>query len=187
MDVHCIDCHLPPKRHILNYTVKKSKHGLKDAYGFYFKYSADYDWVIKSSPEIASGFVYKESCLECHTNLFPLTLSDIGSDAHLRYEINSNEKRCITCHISVGHFDPLANFSNIAFCSELVADTIYQESARVESFEQFTETIPGTSISFNMKAVPGGTFIMGSMTGMPFLQADEIPPREAYVDSFWLA
>lgn len=72
MNVHCVDCHLPPKDKILKYSLHKAKHGFKDIYGLYFKDSTDIDWVIKKTPEVASGFVYKESCLKCHTNLFPL-------------------------------------------------------------------------------------------------------------------
>ena len=186
IDVHCVDCHLPRKEKIIRYSFHKAKHGIKDAYGFYFKDSSDIDWTAKSSPEIAAGFVYKESCLKCHTNLFPLTLSDQGSDAHLRYEADGGKKRCISCHISVGHFDPLANSSNIGFGSDALWDTIYLHPAVVKDFSEYTEQIPGTSVTFSMDPVPGGTFIMGSVQGTPFRQRDEVPARQVQVDSFWM-
>ncbi|MDX2415397.1 MAG: SUMF1/EgtB/PvdO family nonheme iron enzyme [Bacteroidales bacterium] len=185
--VHCAECHLPPKDKVVKYTLHKAKHGFKDLYGFWFKDTADLDFPARSNHEAAAHFVYKESCLKCHTNLFPVTLSDEGSDSHLRYEMDAENKRCISCHISVGHYDPLAHASNIGFGSESAGDTIYPEAARVKAFEEFTETIPGTSVSFKMKAVPGGNFAMGSKRGMHFIQADEIPAREVKLDSFWLA
>ena len=69
MKVHCVDCHLPVKDNLIKYSFHKAKHGIKDVYGFYFKDSSDFDWAARSSPEIAAGFVYKESCLKCHTNM----------------------------------------------------------------------------------------------------------------------
>lgn len=185
--VHCVECHLPPKHKVVKYTLHKAKAGFRDLYSFYFKDTADIDWAVKSNPEVAAGFVYKETCLECHDNLYPVTLTDQGADSHLRYEMDSENKRCITCHISVGHYDPLAEKSNLAFGSEVDGDTVYLEPAAVESFTEFTEKIPGTSVSFRMKPVPGGTFIMGSTRETFFPQGDELPPREVKVDSFWLA
>ena len=185
--VHCVECHLPPKHKVVKHTLHKARAGLRDLYSFYFKDTADIDWTVKSNPEVAAGFVYKETCLVCHSNLYPVSLTDMGADSHLRYEMDSENKRCITCHISVGHYDPLAHSSNVGFGSEANGDTIYLEPASVDSFTEFTEKIPGTSVSFNMKPVPGGTFIMGSTRGMSFIQGDEIPAREVKVDSFWLA
>ena len=186
MDVHCVDCHLPVKENIIKYSFHKAKHGIKDVYGFYFKDSSDFDWTARSTPEIAAEFVYKESCLKCHANLFPLTLSDQGSDSHLRYEADGGRKRCISCHISVGHFDPLAHSSNTGFGNDALWDTIYLKPAVVTDFSKYVEQIPGTAVTFAMKPVPGGSFIMGSVKGTPFRQRDEVPPREVAVDSFWM-
>ncbi len=187
MSVHCVDCHLPLKENVLKYTVHKAKHGIKDVYGFYFKDSADFDWALKSTPEIAADFVYKEACLNCHSNLYPLTLSDEGADSHLRYDLDSDNKRCITCHISVGHYDPLAHASNISFGFSEDDKEIFDQPAEVEGFTAFHEQIPGSSVSFNMIPVPGGTFVMGSVLGTSFMQRDEVPAIKVKVDSFWMA
>ena len=185
--VHCIECHLPPKDNLVKFTLAKGRSGAHSLYSFYFKDTSKIDWALKSTPEVAARFVYKESCLKCHSNLFPVNISDEGADAHLRYTMNSENTRCITCHISVGHYDPLAHSANVGFGSEVVTDTIYQEPAQVESFTEFDEKIPGTAVSFNMKPIPGGTFKMGSSRDMAFIEGDEVPPIEVRVDSFWMA
>ena len=62
------------------------------------------------------------------------------------------------------------------------AETIPELTA----FENYTETIPGTSASIRMVAVPGGTFTMGSPDSEPFHQADEAPQRQVEVSSFFM-
>jgi len=56
----------------------------------------------------------------------------------------------------------------------------------VSRFENFTERIPNTSVAFNMIAVPGGTFLMGSPENEPMRQTDEGPVREVTLDSFFM-
>ena len=102
---HCVECHLPPKGH--GYLPAKAKHGLKDLYGKFFKDSASFDWEAKKSLENAKKYVYEQSCIRCHQNLFPVTLSVNGSNAHLQY-VNSpdgQKQNCINCHLNVGHYD----------------------------------------------------------------------------------
>jgi len=45
-----------------------------------------------------------------------------------------------------------------------------------------TERIPGSTVSFNLALVPGGTFTMGSADG----PMNEQPPRQVKLDSFWM-
>jgi formylglycine-generating enzyme len=79
----CVDCHLPPKGQ--GYLKEKMIAAARDVYGLVFKDSADYNWELKSTLEYAQHHVFKESCLHCHQNLFPLTLTKEGQDAHLYY------------------------------------------------------------------------------------------------------
>jgi formylglycine-generating enzyme required for sulfatase activity len=185
--VHCAECHLPPKEDgLAKYMWAKAKHGSKDVYSHFFKDTADINWKIKGAPEVAVGFVYKESCVKCHENMFPITLSDKGAEAHLRYTNSPDDKHCISCHISVGHHDPLAEKHNEDFGLVDVNTEIYTEAAKVSSFKNFTEKIPGTPVDFNMIAIPGGKFVMGSRPGEPGRRRDEHPPREVEVNGFWM-
>jgi len=79
--VHCVQCHLPPEGE--GYLFAKAKTGLRDLYGYLFKDTAEIDWEKKKLLENAKKFVYENSCTECHENLFPLTLSVNGGNAHL--------------------------------------------------------------------------------------------------------
>lgn len=185
--VHCADCHLPP--HGQGYFFAKAKHGLKDAYGFYFKDSTEINWESKKLLENAKGFVYEKSCLECHQNLFPVTLSVNGGNAHLFYTTSKEPLNCINCHLNVGHFDKNAlHAHDTTFGVTVTADqTLFTEPAKVEKFENFTEKIPGTNVSFEMVAIPEGTFNMGSPEKEPLRKPDEGPVRKVTVSKFFMA
>jgi len=64
---------------------------------------------------------------------------------------------------------------------------MYTEPARVEKFKNFNEKIPGTNISFDMVAIPGGKFKMGSPDNEPLRKNDEGPLRKVTLSKFWIA
>ena len=187
--IQCVECHLPPKGE--GYLFAKAKHGAIDVYGFLFKDSAKINWESKKLLENAKGFTYEAACIKCHQNLFPVTLSVNGSNAHLTY-INAKEEpkpNCINCHLNVGHFDKNAkhehdtNFGVVAAASK----ELFTEPTKVEKFENFTEKIPGTTVAFEMVAIPEGTFNMGSPGDEPLRKSDEGPVRKVKISKFWMA
>jgi len=186
--VHCVGCHLPPEGH--GYFIAKAKHGLKDAYGFYFKDSAKINWQKKKLLENAKGFVYEKSCTDCHQNLFPVTLSVNGGNAHLFYTTSKDPLNCINCHLNVGHYDRNAgaHAHDTSFGVTITStEPPFTEPAKVERFENFKEMIPGTRVSFEMISLPGGAFNMGSPDDEPLRDADEGPVRKVTVSKFWIA
>jgi formylglycine-generating enzyme len=186
--VHCTECHLPPEGH--GYLLSKAKHGIKDAYGFYFKDSTEINWEKKKLLENARGFVYEESCKECHQNLFPVTLSVNGGNAHLFYTTSKDPLNCINCHTNVGHFDKNAalHAHDTTFGVTITStEPPFGEPAKVDSFKNFTEMIPGTRVSFEMVALPGGTFNMGSPGDESLRDQDEGPVRKVTLSRFWIA
>jgi formylglycine-generating enzyme required for sulfatase activity len=185
--IGCVDCHLPPKGE--GYLPEKMKAFARDAYGYVFKDSADFNWEEKSTLEYAKKHVFKESCVHCHENLFPLTLTKEGQDAHLYYSQHEEELRCINCHLHVGHYDPNAlHAKNVEFGSTGNENMeIFTEPAKVSSLEDFTETIPGTTVSFNMKAIPGGSFKIGSPENEEMRKSDEGPQKEVKLSPFFMA
>lgn len=184
--VNCIECHLPPKEDgLMKYTFAKAKHGIKDVYGYLTKDSADFQWELRSHPDIAERFVYDDGCIKCHQNLFPSTLNAAGCEAHLYYEANADNKSCISCHISVGHYNPEAHGHNFKL-AEIERKEIFKEATTVSRFENFKEKIPGTAVTFNMVAVPGGSFKMGSTRKTDFTRADEFPARDVELSPFWM-
>jgi len=185
--VHCVECHLAPEGH--GYIMTKAKHGIKDVYGYLFKDSARINWEGKKLLENAKKFVYEKSCTECHQNLFPVTLSVDGNNAHLFYSSSKEKLNCINCHLQVGHFDKYNKHKkNTNFgVNESASTVLFTEAASVEKFENFTEKIPGTSVSFDMVAVPGGTFNMGSPDNEKKRKKDEGPVHKVTVSQFWMA
>lgn len=184
---NCVECHLPPKGQ--GYLPEKIEAAARDFYGLVFKDSADYNWEEKSTLEYAKRHVFKESCTHCHENLFPLTLTKEGQDAHLYYSQNEEELRCINCHLHVGHYDPNAlHAKNVEFGSTgSKSEDVFTEAAEVVAHEDFTETIPNTAISFNMKAIPGGTFEIGSPEDEQFRDPDEGPQKQVQLSPFFMA
>ncbi len=185
--IGCVECHLPPQGQ--GYLVEKIKASARDVYGYVFKDSADYNWELKSTLDYAKEHVFKSSCINCHQNLFPLTLTKEGQDAHLYYSQNEEELRCINCHLHVGHYDPNAiHAKNVQFGSTGSANQErYTAPAAVDSLKDFTEMIPNTTISFNMKAIPGGTFEIGSPPDEQLRDPDEGPQKNVKLSPFFMA
>ena len=181
---HCVACHLPPQSDTWGHYAAKAKLGLKDVWSYLTKDTAEMDWDLKSELEHAVKYIPNESCKDCHQNLFPEGVTDDGVTAHLYYEENEEklDLQCISCHLDAGHYNPNYSHSKMTGIGGLAAgsapvDTslFFKEPAVVTSFTDYVEQIPGTMVSFKMKAIPGGTFKMGSEADEPFHQADEAP------------
>jgi cytochrome c nitrite reductase small subunit len=184
--VHCVDCHLPPKG--FPYLMEKIKTGSRDVYGKIFKDPSKINWAAKGQLEHAKKIVYKESCIHCHQNLFPIGLTEKGDKAHLYYEQHADDLHCINCHLNVGHYDPNAKHeqSTDFAKAQIESSTIFPAPAIVTKFENFTEFVPNTNVSFDMIAVPGGSFKMGSPENEPLRKSDEGPIREVSVSPFFM-
>lgn len=50
----------------------------------------------------------------------------------------------------------------------------------------YTQTIPGTQISFDMIGIPGGEFTMGSPSSDLHRKKDEVPQHQVKLDPFWM-
>jgi len=193
--VNCVDCHLPPKSDTWNHYSTKMKLGLTSVWGYYTKDSASFDWDHKSQLENAVKFIPNASCVECHQNLFPSRISPDGITAHLYYEENEKklDLQCISCHLDAGHHNPnyshgsLVGIPGQATTNRVDTSLYFKEPTVVTSFTDYTEQIPGTAISFNMVAIDGGTFKMGSTSKEPFHQPEEAPVRNVTVDQFFMA
>lgn len=60
-------------------------------------------------------------------------------------------------------------------------------AAQDAAFKNYTQEIPGTSASFNMVAVQGGEFNMGSPENEKGREQDEGPVHRVKLDPFWMA
>ena len=185
--VHCVDCHLPP--HGEGYLVEKAKTGARDVWAKWFKDPESFNWEAKGQIEHAKGHAFEASCIHCHQNNYPLGLTKEGREAHLYYERQAGELHCINCHITVGHHDPnRLHEKNTDFgILETASTDLYTEPGVMNGLNDFTEFIPGSAVSFEMKAIPGGSFQMGSPADEPFRNNDEGPVREVKVDPFFMA
>jgi formylglycine-generating enzyme required for sulfatase activity len=184
--VRCVECHLPPQGN--GYLWAKGTTGLRDLWSYWTKDSASFDWEQRSRLEIARGHVFESSCIKCHENLFPAKLTKAGEDAHLYYnQKKGTELQCINCHLNAGHYmEGYTHGSNETF-GKLSITEIFNEPAAITEFKTFTEMIPKSAITFNMVAIPGGTFKIGSPAGEPFRKEDEGPVKEVEISPFFMA
>lgn len=186
MVVHCVDCHLPPQGE--GYLWAKIKHGTNDFVVNTFTDTDKINWQAKSDPAVAIDFTYMNSCQKCHSNLYPTTLSDEGGDAHLHYQNNLETITCLNCHITVGHFDENnVHAHNTDFGVEVTVEKeIFAEATEIKEFVNFTERIPGTSVEFDMVAIPEGSFTMGSPADEPMRSENEGPSVKVNISKFWM-
>ncbi len=185
--VSCAECHLPPSGSP-KYVWAKIKTGGKDLFSYLFRDTSKIDWDSKSELEYARTIVYNESCIECHHQLFPAGISDDGVVAHLHYEDNAEELglNCIDCHLDVGHFDPDYTHARMTGIPVQASGEIFEEAAVITDFVDFTERVPGTAVSFDMKAVRGASFVMGSPDSEPYRGENE-EQRDVTVPDFFMA
>ncbi|MBR4294035.1 MAG: NapC/NirT family cytochrome c, partial [Bacteroidaceae bacterium] len=182
----CAACHLPPKGTV-EYTKAKIATGVKDVWSYITKNKEDIDWDSKGELEYAQKIVYNESCKACHVNIYPEGISDDGVTAHLYYDDNEEKLglQCISCHLDAGHYNP--NYSHAAMTeAPKGSGEIYPSATEVTAFENFVETVPGTSAAISMIAIPGGSFTIGSPESEPFHKSDEAPQRNIEVSSFFM-
>jgi formylglycine-generating enzyme required for sulfatase activity/nitrate/TMAO reductase-like tetraheme cytochrome c subunit len=186
----CAECHLPPKGSV-DYAVAKIKTGGKDIFSYIFKDKEKINWEAKGELEHARKIVYNESCIECHHNLFPEGISDDGVTAHLYWEDKHSEldMNCIDCHLDVGHYDPNYTHAQMTGIPQqaIISSEIFTDTTKVTSFADFVEQVPGTGVSFAMKAIPAGSFTMGSPENEPFHADNESPQKEVTVGRFFMA
>ena len=182
----CAACHLPPKGTV-KYATTKAKMGLKDIWSHLTKDSETIDWAAKSELEYAQTIVYNESCKECHINLFPTGITDDGITAHLYYDENEEKLnlQCISCHLDAGHYNPNYKHGTLENAPE-ISGTIHEHAAEITEFANFTETVPGSTASISMIAIPGGEFLMGSPSDEPFRNEDEGPQRRVQISPFFM-
>jgi sulfatase modifying factor 1 len=88
----------------------------------------------------------------------------------------------------VGHYNP--NYKHGKMTGVPVTSTgslnLYTGPAKVTKFENYKEFIPNSGVSFNMIAVKGGAFKMGSPENEPFRKSDEGPVRNVTVSPFFM-
>ncbi len=180
--VGCTQCHLPPSG--IKYYSEKFSAGIKDVYSYFFKDISKIDWVEKSTREYAQKHVFKASCVHCHQNLFQRILSKEGEKAHLYYSQNKDMLRCINCHLHTGHYHKEPEKIEIA--AEVTSKEVFTEAAIVDSFKNFAEKIPGTYIQFDMVAIPGGSYMIGSLEDEEYIRKDEHPQRNIKISPFWM-
>lgn len=184
--VHCVECHLPPGG--LHHFTEKARLGIRDTFSSLFKDVSSIDWEAKGRLKHARTHTYDASCIRCHAELFSLDLSKKGEDGHVHYFHKKDEIRCINCHLNVGHYseEVFEEEKLTAITPERRKTTLPPKPLSPDVFADYAEIIPGAEVVFEMIAIPGGTFVMGSPASESRRRADEGPLHRVRVSSFWM-
>ena len=182
MIVHCVDCHLPPGG--VQYLVQKARLGIRDGWGYLMKDPEEIDWDTKSSLEHAVTFTFEESCRKCHPDLYSVELTPKGVEAHEYYLENVDRIRCLNCHIDTGHYQEKPVEQEDLLAAEKIEKPVYPSYSG--AFDNYTETLPGSGVTFNMIAIPDGSFVMGSPESEAFREQDEGPQVDVNLSPFWM-
>jgi formylglycine-generating enzyme required for sulfatase activity len=122
--------------------------------------------------------------------LFPIDLNEKGVDAHLHYQKNLDELKCINCHLKTGHYhdEPDEQFVILDETEPEVEEELAPLITELpeDAFTDYTEMIPGSSVRLQMVAIEGGQFTMGSPEEEVGRSTDEGPPVDVQLDRFWM-
>jgi formylglycine-generating enzyme required for sulfatase activity len=160
--------------------------GAQDIYGVLFKDVSKIDWLSKRSFDVAQTFTYDSACVKCHAILFSAKLSKKGVDGHLHYQRAMDKMRCISCHLNVGHFVEKKPGEEQEGMDVLDKMDITAFPIKPDGFKSYTEVLPGSDVKFEMVAIPGGSFEMGSPESEPYRRPDEGPIRKVKLCPFWI-
>lgn len=181
---HCIQCHLPAGG--IEFYTEKARLGAQDIYGKLFKDVSKIDWLAKRSIDAAKEFTYDSACVECHSILFSAKLSKKGVDGHLHYQRAMDKMRCISCHLNVGHFVEKKAGEGEEGMDVLDKMDLTAFPLNPDGFKNYTQPLPGSDVRFEMVAVPGGEFEMGSSASEPYRRPDEGPVRKVKLSPYWM-
>lgn len=62
-----------------------------------------------------------------------------------------------------------------------------EDSKSPKSMQPYVETIPGTTVKFELVPIPGGSFMMGSPSSEAKRFPDEVPQHEVTIRPFWMS
>jgi formylglycine-generating enzyme required for sulfatase activity len=84
---------------------------------------------------------------------------------------------------NAGNDLPTVDENILAIHARLLANLTVKEPSEMKAF---TNTIPGTKVSYAMIPIPGGEFLMGTPDGEADRKADEGPQHKVKIAPFWM-
>jgi len=85
-----------------------------------------------------------------------------------------------------GSLSSLADNDNVTIPDIRSRITAKQTEASADQMKLYTNTIPGTQVSFVMVPIPGGEFLMGSPDNEAGRKPDEGPQHKVKISPFWM-
>ncbi len=96
--------------------------------------------------------------------------------------------RCLQCVFGIGVAAAALGFflSGEPSAAKPEGKSSFKPTIEPLKHKSYVETIPGTQVKFEMVAIPGGTYMMGSPAREPGRSADEGPQHPVKIEPFWM-
>ncbi|MFO1451304.1 MAG: SUMF1/EgtB/PvdO family nonheme iron enzyme [Opitutaceae bacterium] len=92
----------------------------------------------------------------------------------------------LTAYVARAQTPPELDPRELAFARQLRDKIVAAAKADAHEFKSYTESIPGTEVTFALKPIPAGTFVLGSPETEKGRQADEGPAAKVALAGFWM-
>jgi len=125
------------------------------------------------------------TCAAALPNGFILFSQPAGAKFSTRYQV-FNAAGASYAQVAFGSLASLADNDNITIpdiYARIVANTTPADEGQMKPY---TNTIPGTRVTYAMLPIPAGQFIMGSPETEPGRKPDEGPQHKVRISPFWM-
>ena len=142
----------------------------------------------RSAPALVQSFVGTNNLFTCAASLpdgFVVFSQPAGGKFSTRYQILKASDTAYTPG-PFGSLASLADNDNITIPDIHARISGKQTEANESQMKAYTNTIPGTRVSFVMLPIPGGEYTMGSPDNEAGRKPDEGPQHKVKISPFWM-
>jgi formylglycine-generating enzyme required for sulfatase activity len=147
-----------------------------------------YDFDGTKAPALVQSLAATNSAFTCAASMpggFIVFSQPTGSKFSTRYQIY-NAGGATFAAGPFGSLASLADNDNITIPDIYARITARQTEKSEDQMKPYTNSIPGTQVTFAMVPIPGGQFVMGSPDSEPGRKPDEGPQHKVKISPFWM-
>jgi formylglycine-generating enzyme required for sulfatase activity len=147
-----------------------------------------FDFDGTKAPALVQSLTATNSAFTCAASTpggFIVFSQPTGSKFSTRYQVYNAGGAAFAAG-PFGSLASLADNDNITIPDIHARITAKQTETSADQMKPYTNTIPGTQVSFALVPIPGGEFVMGSPDNEPGRKPDEGPQHKVRISPFWM-
>jgi len=147
-----------------------------------------FDFDGTKAPALIQSLTATNSTFTCAASMpggFIAFSQPTGSKFSTRYQIYNAGGATFTAGL-FGSLPSLADNDNITIPDIHARIASKQTETSADQMKPYTNTIPGTQVTFALVPIPGGEFLMGSPDTEPGRKPDEGPQHKVKISPFWM-